>query len=100
MMRQFFVDLESRRDGSHLVHVNGCMLMPERDQCRFLGRHASHKDAVADASTLFSGACACFYCNEDFWDDRSDAIPASIFSHITPLPADVPAGFRHLEPPR
>lgn len=97
MMRQFFVDLQSRRDGSHLVHVDGCMLMPERDQRRLLGRHMSHKNAVVEATASFSGACACFYCNEDFWDDRSDAMPTMNFSHFIPV-HDSQAGYHNLEP--
>jgi len=61
-MPRYFVSKELQINGEHEVHREDCSLIPEKENCIFLGNYMSSETAVGVAENFYDNVQSCYQC--------------------------------------
>ena len=64
-MKKYYVNKNPQSNGDHEVHHEGCSYMPNRENCIYLGYHASCSSAVNTARKHLPQVNGCYYCSRE-----------------------------------
>ncbi|WP_179379442.1 hypothetical protein [Jannaschia marina] len=65
---KYYVNTETRDDGSHVMHAESCQFLPNDDKRKALGEAAQCDTALGRAQDAFDSVIACSTCCSDCGD--------------------------------
>jgi len=72
MSANFFISLRPRINGSHLVHKEGCPLLPDTHTRICLGMFESPEDALNEGKKFFERSDICPFCCKKYQTQMSN----------------------------
>ena len=66
-MEKYYLNRNAQPTGEHEVHKSGRFMMPEKENCIYLGLFNNAIEAVEEARRIYSNAIidGCYYCSEE-----------------------------------
>lgn len=64
-MAPYYVNKKAQANGNHEVHNSTCILMPAKENSKYLGVFDNCFDAVLEAKRYFPQANGCYICSNE-----------------------------------
>ena len=61
-MPRFYVDVNAKNNGDHVVHEWGCSYVPGPENRVYLGDFSNSYDAVLEAKRVYPKSIGCSFC--------------------------------------
>ena len=61
-MAEFFIELNPKENGDHVVHNAGCSILPAKDAVHYLGSISNCTSALKKAAERFKQVNGCSQC--------------------------------------